>query len=84
MAIPTQKPPPAELPPPPPPPAPSEAPSCQQWDPDNDAPRDVVRAALAQAGARNYWAGASKPQGWRPEYGDPDKYLQAVYFCQQQ
>lgn len=26
----------------------------------------------------------SKPQGWRPEYGDPDKYLQAVYFCQQQ
>jgi hypothetical protein len=26
----------------------------------------------------------SKPQGWRPEYGDPDKYLQSVYFCQQQ
>jgi hypothetical protein len=22
--------------------------------------------------------------GWRPEYGDPDKYLQALYFCQQQ
>jgi hypothetical protein len=64
VPIPTQKPPPAELPPPPPPPAPSEAPSCQQWDPDNDAPRDVVRTALAQAGARNYWAGASKPQGW--------------------
>jgi len=26
----------------------------------------------------------SKPQGWRPEYGDPDKYLQSVYHCQQQ
>lgn len=26
----------------------------------------------------------SKPQGWRPEYGDPDTYLQAVYHCQQQ
>lgn len=26
----------------------------------------------------------SKARGWRPEYGDPDKYLQAVYFCQQQ
>lgn len=26
----------------------------------------------------------SKPQGWRPEYADPDKYLQSVYHCQQQ
>lgn len=24
------------------------------------------------------------PRGWRPEYGDPDKYLQSVYSCQQQ
>lgn len=26
----------------------------------------------------------SKPQGWRPEYGDPDGYLQSVYRCLQQ
>ena len=26
----------------------------------------------------------STPRGWRPEYGDPDKYLQSVYHCQQQ
>lgn len=26
----------------------------------------------------------SRAPGWRPEYGDPDKYLQSVYFCQQQ
>ena len=26
----------------------------------------------------------SRPQGWRPEYGDPDKYLQSLYRCQQQ
>ena len=26
----------------------------------------------------------SKPQGWRPEYGDPEKYLQSLYHCQQQ
>ncbi len=27
---------------------------------------------------------STPPRGWRPEYGDPDKYLQALYFCQQQ
>ncbi len=27
----------------------------------------------------------STPQrGWRPEYGDPDSYLEAVYHCIQQ
>lgn len=25
-----------------------------------------------------------RPRGWRPEYGDPEQYLQAVYSCQQQ
>jgi hypothetical protein len=27
---------------------------------------------------------SSTPRGWRPEYGDPEKYLQSVYHCQQQ
>jgi hypothetical protein len=26
---------------------------------------------------------SSTPRGWRPEYGDPDKFLQSIYYCQQ-
>lgn len=70
VPIPTQHP--TEPAPPPPPPAPpgpppSDPPSCTQWDPDGDAPRAVVRAALSEAGARNYWSGVSKPNGWPVE-----------------
>jgi len=63
VPVPTEKPPPAELPPPPPPSVP-DSPDCTQWDPDRDAPHDVVRAALAEAGERQYWPGVSPPMGW--------------------
>jgi hypothetical protein len=67
VPIPSQHP--TEPAPPPPPPAPpgpppSDPPSCTQWNPAGDAPRDVVRTALSEAGARNYWSGVSKPNGW--------------------
>jgi hypothetical protein len=71
VPIPTERP--SEPAPPPPPPAPPGPPpstppsSCTQWNPAGDAPREVVRVALAEAGARQYWVGVSKPKGWPAE-----------------
>jgi soluble lytic murein transglycosylase-like protein len=56
----TLKPPPAQLPPPPPPQVP-ENPSCEQHLPGADAPASDVSAALAAAGAKQYWTKTPLP-----------------------
>ncbi len=58
---PTRKPPAAQLPPPPPKPKP-DSPSCTKH-PGPDAPASEVAAALAAAGAENYWHGVAPPAG---------------------
>jgi soluble lytic murein transglycosylase-like protein len=86
VPIPSQKPPPEELPPPPPAPVPSCT-DYQEWDPDNDAPGEIVRAELAQAGARLNWRpGVSTPFGWPggpyPEITVPADLMDAVAFTE--
>lgn len=92
VPIPSQKPPEVELPPPPPPappgPPPSAEPtSCTQWDPEGDASPEVVRAALAEAGARQNWReGVSLPNGWPggpyPPITIPAALMNAIAFTE--
>jgi hypothetical protein len=88
VPIPTQKPPPAELPPPPPPPAPATSgPNCPQWNEEADAPPEVVRPTLAEAGARQNWRdGVTQPKGWPggpyPSITVPTDLMNAIAFTE--
>jgi Transglycosylase SLT domain len=61
VEVPTEKPPPAELPPAPPPQIP-DTPDCVQH-PGPDAPPDEVSAALTAAGNKQYWKNVKPPDG---------------------
>jgi soluble lytic murein transglycosylase-like protein len=85
VARPTVRPPATQLPPPPPP-AVTEAPSCTQWDEENDASPAQVRAALAAAGGHEFWPAADPPVGWPggplPVITIPSDLMNAVAFAE--
>ena len=82
-APPTHAPPPAELPPAPAPPVEETTPGCQPTKDGTDASSSDVRAALAAAGAKHYWKGVVKPEGYTGDGTDiavPTKLMNAVAY----
>lgn len=83
VEVPTEKPPPAELPPAPPPQIP-DTPDCVQH-PGPDAPPDEVSAALTAAGNKQYWKNVNPPKGLTgplPTITMPANLMKAVAWAE--
>ena len=83
VAVPTQRPPEAELPPPPPPEIP-DTPDCVQHPGPDAAPAEVA-AALTSAGAVQYWKGVVPPEGLKgplPVITVPANVMKAVAWAE--